>query len=563
MFRRLSPIAFALTFLAASLLAMSDPYADDFIGPVYKWRSTGQAHALDIPPLKLSLPNSAVSATGTATYTRIGTVTTTTTAGGLATATATVTDTQWAASIAAAHLCSATPASGCPLTDSASKLSTSIIPDLSATYVSTSSLTSVLTAYQLTSAMTGYATTGALANYVQTSAIEGTGTATSTDTGKIVHAGDSRLSDARASTNTVYASGNLAWKTSSTTATSTAAPVSANPTLTQTATATLTLVTPQGTTLTFTGSTTMAGTDIATTTPASGAIPMAGTNSKISTEWIVSAATSQAGIAPAGSGSTSDVLRGDYSWGPPGGTVSISDSVPVLDAHDVAMFRFAEAYGSTTFANTVADGNTFTSSVSTAIIAHSIGLHEGWSVRHTGSGSFTKSGYTKWENAQFTVAMWFKLMAAPGNDTYFWMKSANQNSYSAPYYVTGVYVTSGGVVEGLLRLSTIGNIATATLPATAINLYEWVYMALTWDTHYLSLYLNGQLVARSSDQGGASIDYYNHGEWHIGAAESSGGGQGQTMYVTDFNICDSARSADTLLSNYRRGVSPTGKAFSW
>lgn len=85
----------------------------------------------------------------------------------------------------------------CPL-DSSTHISTAVIPDLSSTYV-------------------------------PWSAVESTGTATSTASGKLVNCADGRMSDARTPTGNVYAGAGLAWNTGTGTATATVAALSAQP----------------------------------------------------------------------------------------------------------------------------------------------------------------------------------------------------------------------------------------------------------------------------------------------------------------------------------------------
>lgn len=67
------------------------------------------------------------------------------------------------------------------------------------------------------------------ATYVPWTYVEGTGTATSTATDKIVNAADPRLSDARTPTGNIYGDGNVAWKTGTSTSTATSAALSAAP----------------------------------------------------------------------------------------------------------------------------------------------------------------------------------------------------------------------------------------------------------------------------------------------------------------------------------------------
>jgi hypothetical protein len=124
--------------------------------------------------------------------------------------------------------------------------------------------TSVMASYQTTAAMTNYATTATLTNYIATSRIgaasgvagldtaskvstanipdlsstyvpwsnvESTGTATSTATDKLVNAGDSRLSDARAPTGNIAVVAPLALYSGTASTTSTATSLASTPTI--------------------------------------------------------------------------------------------------------------------------------------------------------------------------------------------------------------------------------------------------------------------------------------------------------------------------------------------
>lgn len=393
--------------------------------------------------------------------------------------------------------------------------------------------------------------------------------------------------------------------TGTTTGTSTGTITATQPAITMTVTngggaGTYTVTTPTGATKTWSTTLSFAASDFGSSATGSNVLMMSGSDGQIGSAWMTSVLSGYATIAavtnsltatltsyipvssvtgtntstsgvftsatkgfvPAGSGSNADLLRGDGTWGPPGGTVAISDAVVALDANDMAMFRFAETYGSTTYANSVADSNTLTGSGS---ISHCTGLHEGWSTKLPAVSNTLISGYSKWEYSQFTVAGWFKLLALPGTSSYIWIKYANQNSYTTPYYAVMLYVSGSDLVGSSINLVGGGSVTTGyTIPKTAWPLNEWHHVAVTWDTHYLSLYLNGSLVGQSSDAGGASINYLNHGEWRVGGTGAgSGTGAGQIMYVQDFSISDVARSASYILNKYRREVSPHGKSFSW
>lgn len=107
---------------------------------------------------------------------------------------------------------------------------------------------------------------------------------TGTATGSVVTGADPRLTDARASTNTLYGDG-VAFRTGTGTAsgTVTSAAVATNPTVvnTSTAVATQTLSAPGGT-KTWSTTLTITQTDLATTAMGAGIIPMTRTNSKVS-----------------------------------------------------------------------------------------------------------------------------------------------------------------------------------------------------------------------------------------------------------------------------------------
>jgi hypothetical protein len=107
---------------------------------------------------------------------------------------------------------------------------------------------------------------------------------TGTATDSVVTGADPRLTDARASTNTLYGDG-VAFRTGTGTAsgTVTSAAVATNPTVvnTSTAVATQTLSSPGGT-KTWSTTLTITQTDLATTATGAGIIPMTRTNSKVS-----------------------------------------------------------------------------------------------------------------------------------------------------------------------------------------------------------------------------------------------------------------------------------------
>lgn len=107
---------------------------------------------------------------------------------------------------------------------------------------------------------------------------------TGTATDSVVTGADPRLTDARASTNTLYGDG-VAFRTGTGTAsgTVTSAAVATNPTVvnTSTAVATQTLSAPGGT-KTWSTTLTITQTDLATTATGAGIIPMTRTNSKVS-----------------------------------------------------------------------------------------------------------------------------------------------------------------------------------------------------------------------------------------------------------------------------------------
>ena len=300
-----------------------------------------------------------------------------------------------------------------------------------------------------------------------------------------------------------------------------------------------------------TATNTITNTDVATTTPAAGAIPMAGTDAQISSGWL---STTLANYVQS-----------------TGGSATFGDSVVPLDVHDVAMFKFAEAYGTTSLVNSVATGtNTSTDTLSSSnalyVYPRSSGLREEYSLRITNVAHYARSGYTQWENSQISVAGWFFFTAAPAASSYLWYKAAKQNSYASPYLALALYVNANSQLQALIvtTASSPSPVSTGTsIHINTLSLYTWHYLAVTWDTNYLSLYINGVLQGQSANQSGATISYDAHGEWRIGGIGAGGAGQGQLYNVASFNITDNARSTTELLTRFRLGASMTGKGFSW
>jgi len=217
---RISPIAFSVAFLAATLVPFQAVQADDIIGTAYIYQQQGWIRSPIVPPLELRFfPNSTSTsvqeAWSTATYTETytGTLVSISSDGVRSTSTSTTTITLRGLDIRPSFLCSVTPAAGgCPLTDSNGKISTTILPNFaSATHTHT--VTDV---------------SGA----VSINAIEGTGTATSTATDKLVQANDDRMSNARAPIGNIVCGSGLQCTSGTNTSTSTSVALSSTPQLT-------------------------------------------------------------------------------------------------------------------------------------------------------------------------------------------------------------------------------------------------------------------------------------------------------------------------------------------
>jgi len=178
--------------------------------------TTGQIMYYELPPIGIQTPHAYLEVTQTRTHTVTGSMTEVrTNAVGktyIHVTTGTGVATQPMTTLNPSDLCSENPpAGGCPIVGSDYKLSTSIIPSLTGTYVDTNYLSNVLSGYETVGAASAAVSVHNIATAVHTgilvpwSAVEGTANSTASNT--LVNAADSRLSDPRSPTGNITAAG--------------------------------------------------------------------------------------------------------------------------------------------------------------------------------------------------------------------------------------------------------------------------------------------------------------------------------------------------------------------
>lgn len=370
-------------------------------------------------------------------------------------------------------------ANGVCALDSATKISTSVIPDLSSIYVPWAN-------------------------------VEGTGSDTSTATNKLVNAGDSRLSDARTPTGSVYGDGNIGWSTGTSTSTATSAALSAGPK------AVLSRVTES--VLAFADNTT------------------------------ADVSTSAHGLMPKLPNDNTKFLNGVGSWVAGGGGVSVVTAVVAPDASDAAVFYLNEAYGATSWTNSGAVAGNL--SVQTGTIYSGQPGLRGTTAATFDTSAGIKSADNKWEYASLSVSCWVRLVAVPSAATYVMSKTYVTGSWADPFDSVRLTISNFQLLVGT---SPSAYISVSNYQRPAIAPGEWHLIAGTFDdsTGVLSFYVDGNLMQSSTNAGKHIIYGSSHGAWVIGTPAGTSGNVGSSLQ--DCRIADTVRAQSYWQDMSKRG----------
>jgi hypothetical protein len=222
-----------------------------------------------------------------------------------------------------------------------------------------------------------------------------------------------------------------------------------------------------------------------------------------------------------------------------------------VDAHTLARFAFDEAPGATTFVNAIAAAGNLTRDAGTVLPGIGGGMF-GSCVGLNG-GARIKSGNGKFEPAAaITVSAWIRPYLY---HTYYGRtvsKSSHTATWAAPYSCIELCnFDNDETGSAEVRVNSLDGSRALVIPEGVVPLYQWSFVALTYDGTTVRSYVNGVEIANGALTG--NIDYHDSGPWFIGCPPTLTN-QDFKGHVDDFRIEDTARSAAYLLDVYQRAT---------
>ncbi len=222
------------------------------------------------------------------------------------------------------------------------------------------------------------------------------------------------------------------------------------------------------------------------------------------------------------------------------------------DANDLAVFAFDEDPSATSLVSTGTEASGDFNSVTSANPG-SIGIFA--SGLRVGAGGRVYNSANRFQPAtNMTVSAWLRIeqyLTGSFGRTVF--KSANAGAWSSPFSSFEL-LSFDASSNAYCVVNTSGGAGFVSVNRALIPLYEWVFVAVTYDGANVKLYMNGIVVNSVALTG--TMTWNSNGEWMMGrpfgiASEEA------IFSIDDLRISSVARSAAYILDQYQRGSGRT------
>lgn len=272
----------------------------------------------------------------------------------------------------------------------------------------------------------------------------------------------------------------------------------------------------------------------------------------LGTGTVADVSTTHHGLMPMLPNDNTKFLNGVGSWVAGGGGVSVVTSVVAPDANDGAVFYLDEAYGSTTWVNSGSAAGNLTVQSGT-VYAGAPGLRFRTSTYIDAVNvAGLKSTDNKWEYASISVSCWFRPNGTSSSTTYLAYKTYATGLNNDPASSLALSVAHAQVLVGtgpsVYMSAAVGNVR----PTLAIG--EWHHVAGTFDdsTGTLSYYMDGILQATTTTAGKHIVYGSSHGAWVLGTPTNFGTSP-VTYSLQDCRISNIARPLSYWQDMSKRG----------
>ncbi len=222
------------------------------------------------------------------------------------------------------------------------------------------------------------------------------------------------------------------------------------------------------------------------------------------------------------------------------------------DANDLAVFAFDEGPTATSLLSTGTEASGDFSSILNANPG-SVGIFGSGLRLGTGGRVYNANNHFQPSSAM-TVSAWLRIeqyLSGSYGRTVF--KSANSGTWSSPFSSFEL-LSFDASSNAYCVVNTSGGAGFVSVNRALIPLYEWVFVAVTYDGANVKLYMNGIVVNSVALTG--TLTWNSNGEWMMGRPFGIANEEA-VFSIDDLRISSVARSAAYLLDQYQRGSGRT------